>query len=74
MNPDIKKNVAKVVDSFDVEDIADKSAFCRCWRSKKVNIPEINLFRIFHLNYDALLITLIYVGKMKSSRPGQQPM
>ncbi|KAG4080214.1 hypothetical protein HA402_008285 [Bradysia odoriphaga] len=27
-------NEAKVVDSVDIEDIADKAAFCRCWKSK----------------------------------------
>jgi len=36
VNPDIQKENAKVVDSFDVEDIGEKAAFCRCWRSKKV--------------------------------------
>ncbi|XP_022909178.1 CDGSH iron-sulfur domain-containing protein 2 homolog [Onthophagus taurus] len=35
VNPSIQKNNPKVVDSVDVEDIADKAAFCRCWRSKK---------------------------------------
>ncbi|KAK7865209.1 hypothetical protein R5R35_003925 [Gryllus longicercus] len=37
VNPNIKKNVEKVVDMFDLEDIGDKVAFCRCWRSK--NFP-----------------------------------
>ena len=36
VNPNIQKESAKVVDSFDVEDIGEKAAFCRCWRSKKV--------------------------------------
>ena len=36
VNPDIQKDNAKVVHSFDVEDIGEKAAFCRCWRSKKV--------------------------------------
>ena len=36
VNPDIQKENPKVVDSFDVEDIGEKAAFCRCWRSKKV--------------------------------------
>jgi len=36
VNPGIQKENAKVVDSFDVEDIGEKAAFCRCWRSKKV--------------------------------------
>ncbi|CAB3377446.1 Hypothetical predicted protein [Cloeon dipterum] len=35
VNPNIKKDVAKVVDSVDIEDITEKAAFCRCWRSKK---------------------------------------
>ncbi|KDR24325.1 CDGSH iron sulfur domain-containing protein 2-like protein [Zootermopsis nevadensis] len=35
VNPDIQKENAKVVDSFDVEDIGEKAVFCRCWRSKK---------------------------------------
>lgn len=28
---------AKVVDSVDIEDIAEKAAFCRCWKSKNVS-------------------------------------
>jgi len=36
VNPDIQKENAKVVHSYDVEDIGEKAAFCRCWRSKKV--------------------------------------
>jgi len=35
LNPDIQKENAKVVHSFDIEDIGEKAAFCRCWRSKK---------------------------------------
>ncbi|XP_078033279.1 CDGSH iron sulfur domain 2 isoform X1 [Augochlora pura] len=34
INHAIKKNVAKVVDSVDIEDISEKAVFCRCWRSK----------------------------------------
>ena len=34
-NKMIKKNQAKVVCSFDIEDLPDKVAFCRCWQSKK---------------------------------------
>ncbi|BFF91852.1 CDGSH iron-sulfur domain-containing protein 2 homolog [Drosophila madeirensis] len=30
----IRKNEAKVVTMVDVEDIADKAAFCRCWKTK----------------------------------------
>lgn len=36
VNPTIKKHEAKVVDSVDIEDIAEKAVFCRCWRSKNV--------------------------------------
>jgi predicted AlkP superfamily pyrophosphatase or phosphodiesterase len=36
VNPDIEKESAKVVHSYDIEDIGEKAAFCRCWRSKKV--------------------------------------
>lgn len=35
VNPTIKKDEPKVVDSLDVEDLGNKSVFCRCWRSKK---------------------------------------
>ncbi|XP_003487364.1 CDGSH iron-sulfur domain-containing protein 2 homolog [Bombus impatiens] len=34
VNPNIKKDVNKVVDTVDIEDITEKAAFCRCWRSK----------------------------------------
>lgn len=32
----IRLDEPKVVDAVDIEDIADKAAFCRCWRSKNV--------------------------------------
>ncbi|ESO02400.1 hypothetical protein HELRODRAFT_66424 [Helobdella robusta] len=36
MNPSIKKDVAKVVDIVEIEDITkEKVSYCRCWRSKK---------------------------------------
>lgn len=35
INPSIKKDQPKVVDSLDLEDLGTKSVFCRCWRSKK---------------------------------------
>lgn len=35
VNPGVKKDSPKVVDSFDVEDLGKKAVFCRCWRSKK---------------------------------------
>lgn len=38
VNYKVKKNIAKVVDTVEVEDIADKAVFCRCWKSQNVNI------------------------------------
>lgn len=35
INPNIKKDEPKVVDSLDLEDLGNKSVFCRCWKSKK---------------------------------------
>lgn len=37
VNPSILKKNDKVVDTIDVEDIAEKAVFCRCWRSKNVS-------------------------------------
>nr|CAG4647574.1 EOG090X0JRY [Megafenestra aurita] len=34
VNLTLKKDEAKVVDTFDIEEIGDKKVFCRCWRSK----------------------------------------
>ncbi|KAG7308047.1 CDGSH iron-sulfur domain-containing protein 2 [Plutella xylostella] len=34
VNPDIRKEIPKVVDFIDIEDITDKASLCRCWRSK----------------------------------------
>ncbi|KAH8272075.1 hypothetical protein KR026_002442 [Drosophila bipectinata] len=36
-NNQIRKHEPKVVDTIDVEDIAEKAAFCRCWKSKNVS-------------------------------------
>ena len=36
VNKKIKKNEKKVVHTFDIEDIGDKKAFCRCWKSSEV--------------------------------------
>ncbi|XP_065131328.1 CDGSH iron-sulfur domain-containing protein 1 isoform X2 [Paramisgurnus dabryanus] len=35
VNQTINKDSPKVVHSFDIEDIGNKVAYCRCWRSKK---------------------------------------
>ncbi|XP_017482550.1 PREDICTED: CDGSH iron-sulfur domain-containing protein 2 homolog [Rhagoletis zephyria] len=33
-NQSIRKSEAKVVDMIDIENIAEKAAFCRCWKTK----------------------------------------
>uniref|UniRef100_A0A5F5PNQ2 CDGSH iron sulfur domain 1 n=1 Tax=Equus caballus TaxID=9796 RepID=A0A5F5PNQ2_HORSE len=38
VNPHIQKDNPKVVHAFDMEDLGDKAVYCRCWRSKKVNV------------------------------------
>jgi CDGSH iron-sulfur domain-containing protein 2 len=35
INPSIKKDVDKVVDTFKAADLPKKAVFCRCWRSGK---------------------------------------
>jgi CDGSH-type Zn-finger protein len=35
VNPSIKKESPKVVDGFDIEELGESTAFCRCWRSSK---------------------------------------
>ncbi|XP_068631249.1 CDGSH iron-sulfur domain-containing protein 2 homolog [Battus philenor] len=34
INPCIRKDINKVVDFIDIEDITEKASLCRCWRSK----------------------------------------
>ena len=36
INLTISKEKTKVYDIIDVEDLGEKTNFCRCWRSKKV--------------------------------------
>uniref|UniRef100_A0AC35U6R9 ZnF_CDGSH domain-containing protein n=1 Tax=Rhabditophanes sp. KR3021 TaxID=114890 RepID=A0AC35U6R9_9BILA len=40
INPDIRKDCRKVVDTFDIEDIGEKLVLCRCWKSKKFPICD----------------------------------
>lgn len=40
VNQCVQKENAKVVDTFDIEDMGNKTVFCRCWRSKKVLIDS----------------------------------
>lgn len=34
VNPSVRKDIPKVVDFVDIEDITEKASLCRCWRSK----------------------------------------
>ncbi|KYM81624.1 CDGSH iron-sulfur domain-containing protein 2 like protein [Atta colombica] len=34
VNLKVKKDIPKVVDTVDIEDISEKAVFCRCWRSE----------------------------------------
>ncbi|XP_045447039.1 CDGSH iron-sulfur domain-containing protein 2 homolog [Melitaea cinxia] len=34
VNPSVRKDIPKVVDFIDIEDITEKASLCRCWRSK----------------------------------------
>ena len=45
VNPKIKKDSNKVVDVVDIENIAEKAVFCRCWRSENVS----NFYRKYQL-------------------------
>lgn len=36
VNNSVRLEEAKVADFVDIEDIAEKAAFCRCWHSKNV--------------------------------------
>lgn len=47
VNLSVKKDVNKVVDSIDIEDITEKAAFCRCWRSK--NVSSYIFYKNFYL-------------------------
>lgn len=41
VNPSIRKDVNKVVDFIDIEDITEKAVLCRCWRSKNVSLLSL---------------------------------
>lgn len=51
MNKSIRKDIPKVVDFIDIEDITEKAVLCRCWRSKNVSlcISDINV-KLFQWN------------------------
>ena len=43
VNLRIQKESPKVANIVDVEDLGDKVAYCRCWRSRKVSLNLIFL-------------------------------
>lgn len=45
VNKSIRLEDAKVADFVDIEDIAEKAAFCRCWKSKNVCIRTKEIFQ-----------------------------
>lgn len=45
-NTQIRTAEGKVVDFVDVEDIAEKASFCRCWKSKNVSNRELLFYLI----------------------------
>lgn len=52
VNPKIKKDSDKVVDMVDIENIAEKAAFCRCWRSENVSNFFANFLFILPIAFD----------------------
>ena len=42
VNKDKQKDKDKVADIVDVEDMGEKTAYCRCWKSKKVIIKVVH--------------------------------
>lgn len=49
INKSIEKETAKIAHSFDIEDLPDKVAYCRCWRSKKVRKQDLVFQPLAHL-------------------------
>ncbi|KAF6264120.1 hypothetical protein COO60DRAFT_1698413 [Scenedesmus sp. NREL 46B-D3] len=46
INPDIKKDVEKVVDMLKADELPKKAVFCRCWKSK--TFPYCNGAHVKH--------------------------
>lgn len=64
VNLKVKKDVTKVVDTIDIEDISEKACFCRCWRSENVSFfynLKIKYLKCFYFvfQYNGVLIYLI---------------
>ena len=47
INTDHELDKAKVVHSYDIEDLDSKVAYCRCWKSKKVHFWVVLKKKIF---------------------------
>ena len=51
VNKTLQKDKDKVADVLDIEDLGEKTAFCRCWKSKKVcfetldKVPYSSIFK-----------------------------
>lgn len=63
-NKSIRLEDAKVADFVDIEDIADKAAFCRCWKSKNVWFFK-NMYKIVHvevLHQNIIKCVFVYNG------------
>lgn len=68
VNTSINKDSPKVVHSFDMEDIATKAVYCRCWKSKKVSQSGAIYIcraarRVFLVSPDAQLILSASLGR-----------
>lgn len=49
INPGVQKDNAKVVDSFEIEDLGNQTVYCRCWRSAKVGTFSFDC--LLHLTF-----------------------
>lgn len=63
VNVKIKKDVAKVVDSVDIEDISEKAVFCRCWKSDNVSSVLFLKLKCKYISFDFILFLNIYISK-----------
>lgn len=65
VNPEIRKDIPKVVDFVDIEDISDKVSLCRCWRSKNVSnlSPNIKIIPTHVVNANVCLLACSHFVK-----------
>lgn len=47
VNKTHQKEKEKVADVFQIEDLGDKSVFCRCWKSKKVCVDTFPILSFY---------------------------